>query len=122
MTTQRPQHPAVNTGPKQGSILVPNRLHGRALEEHVALIPKNVYVTCLNGKIKSKSVSRGIYDNTQKSLGSRPEEPSDLPKSLHHAALTPPPAAGKIIGCHIAASSWTTPAWKAGCLWCVGSL
>ena len=34
-----------NTGPKQGSISVPNRLHGRALKEHVALIPKSVHVT-----------------------------------------------------------------------------
>ena len=34
-----------NTGPKQGSISVPNRLHGRALEEHLALIPKNAHVT-----------------------------------------------------------------------------
>ena len=34
-----------DTGPKQGSIYVPNRLHGRALEEHVALIPKNVMIS-----------------------------------------------------------------------------
>ena len=34
-----------NTRPKQGSISVPNRLHGGALEEHVALIPKDVHVT-----------------------------------------------------------------------------
>ena len=34
-----------NTGPKQGRIFVPNRLHGGALEEHVALIPKNMHVT-----------------------------------------------------------------------------
>ena len=34
-----------NTGPKQGSISVPNRLQGGAFEEHVALIPKSVHVT-----------------------------------------------------------------------------
>ena len=34
-----------STGPKQGSISVPNRLQGRAFEEHVALIPKSVHVT-----------------------------------------------------------------------------
>ena len=49
-----------NTGPKQGSISVPNRLHGRALKEHVALIPKNVHVT-LRAVAQSPEHCYGAY-------------------------------------------------------------
>ena len=61
-----------NTGPKQGSISVPNRLHGRALEEHVALIPKNVHVT-LRAVAQSPSTAMAPTQDIWETVSPHPE-------------------------------------------------
>ena len=61
-----------NTGPKQGSISVPNRLQGRALEGHVALIPKNVHVT-LRAAAQSPSTAMAPTQDIWEAVSPHPE-------------------------------------------------
>ena len=61
-----------NTGPKQGNISVPNRLHGRELEQHVALIPKNVHVT-LRAVAQSPSTAMAPTQDIWETVSPHPE-------------------------------------------------
>ena len=64
------------------SISVPNRLHGRALEEHVALIPKNAHVT-LQAVAQSPSTAMAPTQDIRETVSPHPET-----QKCTHAAST----------------------------------
>ena len=61
-----------STRPKQGSMSVPKRLHGGALEEHVALIPNNVHVT-LRAVAQSPSTAMASTQDIWEAVSPHPE-------------------------------------------------
>ena len=70
-----------NTGPKQGSISVPNRLRGGALEEHVAPLPKNVHVT-IRAVAQSPSTAMAPTQDIWETVSPHPETQERMQRAL----------------------------------------